>query len=119
MTAACLSLLAKAACPIWPWSKTGLGLLVEAFPAAQLLQWKLPFQRYNNSDEVSASNRSKIVSFLENGRLEIGEFKPLLLSSADALDSLLCTFAAKAVCNRQLVADVAAVDEEGEIAVHL
>ncbi len=118
MTAVCLSLLAKAACPMWPWSKNGPGLLAEAFPAAQLLQWKLPFQRYNNSDEISASNRSKVVSFLENRRLEIGEFKPLLLSSADALDSVLCTFAAKAVWNRQSVADVAAVDEEGEIAVH-
>jgi Protein of unknown function (DUF429) len=118
MTAVCLSLLAKAACPMWPWSKNGPGLLAEAFPAAQLLQWKLPCERYNYSDETSTSNRSKIVSFLENGRLEIGEFKPSLLTSADALDSVLCAFAAKAVWNRRLVADVEAIDEEGEIAVH-
>jgi hypothetical protein len=118
MTAVCLSLLCKTGCPIWPWVKDGPGLLVEAFPAAQLNHWKLPFQRYNDLDEVGASNRKEIVSFLEDGRLESGAFQPLLLSSADALDAVLCAFAAKAVSDGQLAHKVEAIDHEGQIAVH-
>ena len=118
MTAACLYLLRKTECPIWPWSTCVPGLLAEAFPAAQLKHWNLPFQRYNDPDEVGAANRKMIVSFLEDRRLEIGEFKPLLLSSADALDAVLCAFAAKAVSNGQLATKAEANDAEGDIAVH-
>ena len=118
MTASCLYLLRKTECPIWPWSTCVPGLLAEAFPAAQLKHWNLPFQRYNDPDEVGAANRKMIVSFLEDRRLEIGEFKPLLLSSADALDAVLCAFAAKAASNGQLATKAEANDAEGEIAVH-
>ena len=48
MTSACLTLLCGAQCPIWPWDQPpGRGLLVEAFPAAQLCHWKLCYQGYN------------------------------------------------------------------------
>jgi hypothetical protein len=40
MTVACLTLLSRSGCPLWPWSDPNQqGLLVEAFPAAQLLTW--------------------------------------------------------------------------------
>jgi hypothetical protein len=66
MTASCLYLLSKIGCPIWPWSTGVPGLLAEAFPAAQLKHWKLPFQRYNDQDEIGTANRKKIVAFLES-----------------------------------------------------
>ncbi len=42
-TAACLRLLDTVSRPIWPWS-AGTGILGEAFPAAQLLEWGIPYQ---------------------------------------------------------------------------
>jgi hypothetical protein len=39
---ACLALIARCQRPCWPWHRTAQGLLVEAFPAAQLRQWNLP-----------------------------------------------------------------------------
>ena len=118
MTASCLYLLSKTGCPIWPWSTAGPGLLAEAFPAAQLKHWKLPFQRYNDQDEIGTANREKIVAFLESRWLEIGEFKQKLLDSADAIDAVLCAFAAKAVSQGELAAQAEAFDDEGQIAVH-
>lgn len=119
MTAVCLSLLSKTGCPIWPWKTKGPGLLVEAFPAAQLKQWKLPFQQYNQPDQLGSANRKEIVSSLGDLRLEIGNFTPLLLSSADAVDAALCAFAAKGVSDGQLAEKIATVDDEGLIAVHV
>ena len=46
-TAACLVLAARTRRPVWPVARAGPGLLVEAFPAAQLRQWELPYQRYD------------------------------------------------------------------------
>ena len=119
MTASCLYLLSKTGCPIWPWSAGVPGLLAEAFPAAQLKHWKLPFQRYNDPDEVGTANRKTIVAFLESRWLELGEFKQSLLESADAIDAVLCAFAAKAVSTGELATEAEAFDDEGQIAVHV
>jgi hypothetical protein len=118
MTAACLYLLSKTGCPIWPWSTDVPGLLAEAFPAAQLKHWKLPFQRYNHQDELGTANRKTIVAFLESRWLELGEFKQKLLDSADAIDAVLCAFAAKAVSEGELATQAEVFDDEGQIAVH-
>ena len=118
MTAACLYLLSKTGCPLWPWCTEVPGLLAEAFPAAQLKHWKLPFQRYNDQDELGTANRKTIVAFLESRWLEIGEFKQKLLDSADAIDAVLCAFAAKAVSQGELAAQAETFDDEGHIAVH-
>lgn len=119
MTAACLYLLGGITCPVWPWVNDQHGLLIEAFPAAQLKHWNLPFQRYDGSEQVAVSNREKIVSGLEERRLSAGVFKAVLLSSADALDSVLCALAAKAVSDARLLNPPALVDDEGAIAVHV
>jgi predicted nuclease with RNAse H fold len=50
--------------------------------------------------------------------LEIGEFKQKLLDSADAIDAVLCAFAAKAVSEGELATQAEAFDDEGQIAVH-
>lgn len=46
-TVACLTLLHRTGRPIWPWCRDEKNCLVEAFPAAQLRHWKLPFIGYN------------------------------------------------------------------------
>lgn len=119
MAAACLQLLHESGKPIWPWSpRTDRKLLVEAFPAAQLREWNLPYEAYNDtSDAAAVDNRSQIVEFL-TGRLHIADRDPLM-QSADALDAVLCAFAAIAVSEDELASEpLAGSSDEGWIAVH-
>ena len=119
MTGACLELLHKVRHPIWPWAGTGRGLLVEAFPAAQLFQWKLPYQGYNRKNEQETTIRKKIVRSLAT-RINLGSFREVLEQCADALDSVICTFAARAVSSGRFLRyaqDTA--DTEGLIAIEV
>ena len=118
MTASCLYLLSKTGCPIWPWFSGVPGLLAEAFPAARLKHWKLPFQRYNDPDKSELQTGKRSLPSLESRWLELGEFKQKLLESADAIDAVLCAFAAKAVTSDELATQAKAFDDEGQIAVH-
>jgi hypothetical protein len=65
MTAACLKLLHEAQRPIWPWARNGRCLLVEAFPAAQLCQWRLPYQAYSRNNEQETATRKKLYDRLQ------------------------------------------------------
>jgi hypothetical protein len=117
MTAACLLLLERARRPIWPWAPAAAEALVaEAFPAAQLLTWRLPHQKYDGKD--GAPNRRAIASALAE-RLELGALREKMEASADALDAVLCAFAAIAVTEGRLAsAPAEGAAEEGWIAVH-
>jgi len=109
MTAACLTMLHRSGCPIWPWCNSNeKGLLVEAFPAAQLLTWKMKFESYNGPYRDPAKTRNAqtirdgIVAGLQK-RVNIGErFGHTVRQSADALDAVLCCFAAIAVTRDQV-----------------
>ncbi len=122
MTAACMTLLAQRDKPIWPWDdRNNKKLLVEAFPAAQLQKWNLPYEKYNGSSPEARLAREKIVGDLRNrADFIVGEDK--MLSSADALDAVICTFAAQAVTEGQLDSEREQWKEfwklEGWIAVH-
>ena len=97
-TAASLTLLARAKRPVWPWCRTATGLLVEAFPAAQLYHWQLPHRRYDGSD--GRSEREKIIDAI-SPRIELPDgLRAHCQESADALDSVLCLFAARAATAR-------------------
>jgi predicted nuclease with RNAse H fold len=96
MTAACLKLLHQADCPIWPWERSGPRLLVETFPAAQLCQWGLPHQAYNRSTEKESVIRRSLVLSLAT-RIELGVFRGMTEECADAVDAVVCAFAANAV----------------------
>ncbi len=117
MTAACLTLLAAAERPMWPWAPGATrGCLAEAFPAAQLWQWKLPHQRYDGLG--SALNRRRIVESL-SGRLRLGAFESDLIASADATDAVLAAFAARAVSTGALAEPPEpGFETEGWVAVH-
>jgi hypothetical protein len=93
--AACLALIARSARPCWPWQSGVKGLLVEAFPAAQLKQWDLPHQGYNGPE--GAGTRAKLVEHLAS-RIDMSTHHArLMLASADALDAVLAVFAGVAV----------------------
>ncbi len=120
MTVACLTLLARVARPIWPFAESKLpGIVVEAFPAAQLKTWSLPFYGYNGAGPSARDERQRIVVALRE-RLEIGaQDCSVLLDSADALDAVLCAFAGIAVKGQALARHPQSQHcPEGWIAVH-
>jgi predicted nuclease with RNAse H fold len=103
MTAACLTLLYRSGCPIWPWSNSSKkGLLVEAFPAAQLRTWSMKFERYNGSSSERQEIREEIVDAVVK-RVKVSlDFIKKMRESADALDAVVCCFAAIAVTRDQV-----------------
>ena len=96
------------------------GLLVEAFPAAQLKQWGYPFNRYNGNSTESEINRQEIMRRLAD-KVQIGNnFKELILNNADALDSVICIFAGIAASQGPIASEPewGMAKTEGWIAVH-
>ena len=120
-TSACIKLLAQASCPVWPWAGHQTGVLVEAFPAAQLKHWGLPLSQY--SGPGGQANRNVIVAELMATRgLQVDEADlEIMRKNADALDAVLCSYAARAVIKDLLEAEIPpfnAWHTEGWIAVH-
>lgn len=116
-TAACLTLLSRAQRPIWPW-KDAPGMLVEAFPAAQLRAWDLPNAGYGLPEEKPM--RERIVAALEERGLMIEPaYRKQMMASPDALDAVIAAFAGRAAANRQLKHErPESWRLEGAIAVH-
>jgi hypothetical protein len=105
LTTACLKLIAVAGHPpCSPWHPVHNGMLVEAYPAAQLHRWGLPYQGYNG--HKGADVRNRIVD-------------ACVRASADALDAVLAAFGAMAARRGTALArgDDWSI-EEGMIAVH-
>src|SRR5260370_20525293 len=117
--AACMKLLARAGFPpCWPWLTKTEGIVVEAFPAAQLWSWNLPFQKYDGRDGINV--RQEIIRSLES-RINFGQFRSAAEETADALDAVISSFAAIAVFRgeaNQPSGHGATVAREGWIAVH-
>jgi hypothetical protein len=112
--AACLRLLELAGRPIWPWHDPQPGILGEAFPAAQLCQWRLPHRAYSKPSQTE--NREAIVWGL-SARVSIDPVdERKLLDSPDALDAVIAAFAAIAIAKGE-VANFSRPSEEGFIAV--
>lgn len=116
MTAACLTLLDRASRPMWPWSSLSPGLLVEAFPAGQLKTWTLPHQSYDGASATAVATRRTILGTLAS-RIHLGRWSSTLLGSADALDAVLCAFAAIAVSTASKSSSTSAATE-GWVLVH-
>jgi hypothetical protein len=116
-TAACLTLLSRVQRPIWPW-KDAPGMLVEAFPAAQLRAWDLPNTGYGLPEEKPV--RAKIVAALEERGLMIEPgYRKQMMTSPDALDAVIAAFGGRAAANRQLKhSRPESWRLEGAIAVH-
>ena len=116
-TVANLTLLHKAGRPVWPWTRSGPGLLVEAFPAGQLRQWNLPYKVYDGPKGRAA--RTTILKAIASHIRIPDRWYPDCEESADALDAVLCLFAAIAAAqNIAPIEAPAAAEHEGWIAVH-
>src|SRR3990170_3601851 len=118
MTAACFKLLHLAQRPIWPWIQDSNCLLVEAFPMAQLKQWELLFNGYGKQDRKGELLRKRIIDGIRV-RIDLDAFDAVLVSNADALDSVLCAFSGLAVRTSNVAVppdDTALL--EGWVAVH-
>jgi len=116
--AACMTLLHRAERPVWPW-KDAPGMLVEAFPAAQLRAWDLPHSSY--ADAEARPVRARIIAAIEHHQqIDIGAAeRKEMLRSPDALDAVIATFAGRAAANRTLKLDKPPTwKTEGAIAVH-
>jgi len=121
MTAACLTLLGKSHGPIWPWATEAKGLLMEAFPAAQLRQWGLPYEGYNGDGQTQMKTRAKIVEAIGKRIRCYGAHASEMRAFADALDAVLCAFAAAAITTGLAATrpgETRAWKKEGWIAVH-
>lgn len=92
---------------------------MEAFPAAQLRHWKIQHDGYNGNDYKASSTRRELVQFV-SARITLDDpFREKLEASADALDAVLCAFAAIAVTTGKLPDWLSGpLDSEGRIAVH-
>lgn len=119
MTAACLTLLAAVRRPLWPWTRARKGVIAEAFPAAQLARWELDRAGYNGETDQARKTRRTMLAALRQ-RLHLPpRLEAQMKSSADALDAVLCAFAAIAVTRGKLASRPgASAHAEGWIAVH-
>ena len=119
--AACFTLLAECGIPAWPWTRSGAPRLAETFPAAQLRTWELPWFGYNGATPPARQCRRKIVAgLLARTRLAISDGqRTTMIASADALDSVICALAARALALDALtVAPGPEAEREGWIAIH-
>lgn len=119
--AACLRLLALADRPAWPWHAVGAEpVLAEAFPAAQLKNWGLPHTGYNGrTHEAEQRRRSIIAGVMQCVPLVLPTpIRSIMTASADALDSVLCALAARAV-SVDALAELPEIDnQDGWMAIH-
>lgn len=112
--AACLSLVSRVNRPVWPWHPVSGGMLVEAFPAAQLRYWGLPHQNYSGSE--GRVNREKIIETISTFVSMDFKTRKLTMDSSDALDAVVSCFAAIAVNTNRFEPADHSVDD-GMIAV--
>jgi Protein of unknown function (DUF429) len=92
--AACLRLLEQTGRPCWPWTISNNAMLVEAFPAAQLIHWGLPFQGYSGLE--GSKTRTLILKGLRQRLSMTSAQTKLMYQSDDALDATIAAFGAVA-----------------------
>lgn len=117
-TVAALKLLATAGRPAWPFAADTMpgGLIVEAFPAAQLKVWNVAARGYATPEGMAA--RRHVVRELGR-KLDLGQWRTTIEAWPDALDAVISAFAAIAVTEGRLAVSPEPIAQvEGWIAVH-
>jgi Protein of unknown function (DUF429) len=94
--------------------------LIEAFPAAQLRHWCLPCIGYNGKGNEAQSQRGIIIEGIKRHGLHLeNDDERVCADSADALDAVICMFAAAAVAKGKLNGELGSASAaEGQIAIH-
>ena len=120
--AAVMTLLARHEGAVWPFSSLQQSgpTLVEAFPAAQLNHWGIPFTKYGKEGQDHAPTRITIVDQLQGRGLILDpQQRRECVEYPDALDAAICLFAARAIAANRLYDALPEIAEvEGFIAVH-
>jgi len=99
---ACMTLLRRHKGPVWPFRPDGEGaMLVEAYPAAQLATWGLKAVGYNGDKPAAEAARVRILESLvrDRGLRASDVHLRLCAGGADALDAVICAYAAKAMAD--------------------
>jgi len=99
---ACMTLLLMRGGPVWPLRPGGAGaVLVEAYPAAQLFTWGLAPSGYSGAKPKPAAARAQILAALvaDHGLVVSEALAALCQGNADALDAVLCAYAAKTMAD--------------------
>jgi predicted nuclease with RNAse H fold len=92
----CAALLATLASEGSPVDRSGMGSVVEVYPAASLAKWGLTFKGYKTSKNLA--NLDTLVTALQGQApwLELGAFGQMCRRSDDAIDAVLCALTAAA-----------------------
>jgi predicted nuclease with RNAse H fold len=90
----CAGLLSKLAATGTAIDRTGAGKIVEIYPGASLGLWGFDRAGYRSDADI----RARLIAELENQApwLNLGAFKPLMIESCDAFDSVIAALAARA-----------------------
>ena len=102
----CIRLLAESGKLCWPFEQVPVeaSFVCEAFPAAQLEEWRCDRDGYNGVTPLAKQRRMAIVNWLV-AELKLSVTKDqrkCMVSSADALDAVICAFAPRAVALNSL-----------------
>lgn len=93
--------------------------LVEAFPAAQLKAWALPYQGHSGVSVNATSQRSTILDgLIARGLVATPPQSQRMVAQADALDAVICLYAVKATSGALLYPPLPTATLEGWISVH-
>lgn len=93
--------------------------LVEAFPAAQLKAWAVRYQGYSGASVNATSQRSTILDgLIARGLVATPPQSQRMVAQADALDAVICLYAAKATSGALLYPPLPTATLEGWISVH-
>ncbi|WP_213816871.1 DUF429 domain-containing protein [Glaciihabitans sp. dw_435] len=89
----CAGLLARIASSGIEVDRSGAGLVVEVYPGASLRLWDLPTTGYRTEPEA----RGILLNALRHSApwLDLGEYAPLMIRSADAFDAVIAAVAAR------------------------
>ncbi|HVM99131.1 MAG TPA: DUF429 domain-containing protein [Caulobacteraceae bacterium] len=98
---AVMTLLHRRGGPVWPVRAGGDGaVLVEAFPAAQLATWSLDFRYHGRRPKAAAARAHLLAALIIDHGLKISDrLAELCLGSPDALDAVICLYAAKTLAD--------------------
>lgn len=95
-TMRCAALLSMLAARGLPVDRTGAGPVVEVYPAASLMTWKLPHRGYKQQKGLAVLH-DLVDSFLAKASwLDLGEHEELCRSSDDAFDAIVAAITARA-----------------------
>ena len=87
----CAGLLSKLQAASVPIDRSGLGKVVEIYPAASMRIWGIEFAGYRNSESM----RANLIGHVKQAApwLDLANFESLMIESCDAFDAVIASLA--------------------------